>query len=140
MPFPFIRPLNIHPSVQSGDTPNSVDWSDITFDDFSSKGLITSQQITGIAGSINIEIQPGTGSAPTLYYQISASQVTGEVSGSPSSPWISVTSNTTVAVSNNEWLSFVCYGFGFGSRNATIVNKSDGDTTLDTFTYYIVTS
>lgn len=139
MTFPYIRPMNIHPSAAGGggtdNTPNAINWGDINWDSTAGQGTIDSKQITGITSGIYLQIQPGTGSAPTLYYQVSASQITGTQNNSPpSSPWVSVTSNTTVIVSGNQWLSFTCYLDG-GGRTATVVNQSDGNATLDTFSY-----
>ena len=139
--FSMARPFIIHPSspAASGSDfiPNAVSWADVVYDLGPNTCPVESKQITGISSSINIEIQPGAGSFPVLYYQISASQVTGTTTGSPSSPWVSVTSNTTVSASNNQWLSFVCNNTGT-TRTATIVNVSNGNTTLDTFNYQLV--
>jgi hypothetical protein len=142
--FPFIRPRNIHPSSAGGggadNTPNTVNWENITWDGTSLVGTIQSKQITGITSGIYLQIQPGTGSDPDLYYQISASQVTGsQTNQPPSSPWTLVSSNTNVIVSGNQWLSFTCHDTaGFGNRTATVINQSDGNATLDTFAYEIV--
>lgn len=139
MTFPYIRPYSIHPSSPAGgtdNTPNAVNWSNIVWDGALMQGDIASQQITGISNSINLQIQPGTGSDPILYYQIGSSNLSGShILNPPSSPWIAVTSNTTVTVNNNQWLSFLCHGVNIGIRTATIVNTSDSNQTLDTFTY-----
>jgi hypothetical protein len=144
MTFPFIRPYNIFPSQAGGggtdNTPNTVNWTDFSYDDGSSQGGIVSQQITGITSGIYVRIQPGTGSSPELYYQIGSSNLAGTRSGAPSSPWSLLSSNTDVIVSGNQWLSFTCFGAGFSSRNGTVLNLSDGNATLDTFTYQIITT
>jgi hypothetical protein len=119
MTFPFIRPMNIHPSAAGGgidNTPNAINWGNITWDNTTLTGTIDSKQITGITSGIYLQIQPGTGSSPTLYYRVSDSQVTGsQTSNPPVSPWISIASNTNVIVSGNQWLSFTCNGAGLGS-------------------------
>jgi len=139
--FSMARPFIIHPSspAASGNDviPNAVNWADLVYDNDANTCAVESKQITGISSSINIEIQPGAGSFPVLYYQISSSQVTGTTTGSPSSPWVSVASNTTISINNNQWLSFVCNNTG-SNRTATIVNTSNGNTTLDTFNYQVV--
>lgn len=139
MTFPYVRPLNIHPPAAGGadNTPNSVNWGEITWSTFGGPGTIESKQITGISSEILLEIQPGPGSCPKLYYRISSSQITGtQTDDPPSAPWSIVSSNTTVTVSGNQWLSFTCHDpFGFCARTATIVNKSDEDAVLDTFGY-----
>lgn len=132
MTFPYIRPYNIHTSVDN--TPNNITWQNVVWTDLTSAN-ITSKQITGITSGIYIQIQPGAGSAPpTLYYQISTNQVTGTITSQPTSPWASVTSNTTVIVSGNQWLSFTCHGdvggFNDVTRIATAVNLSDNNTIL----------
>lgn len=140
MTFPYIRPFNIYPSTAGGgadNTPNAVNWSDIQWEPVLPEGTITSKQITGISSSINIQIQPGNGFGATLYYQIGSSDLTDfHYLDPPSSPWISVTSNTTISVNNNQWLSFLCHGAN-GEGTATIVNISDSNQTLDTFNYSV---
>lgn len=136
MTFPYIRIYNIRPSI-IGNTPNAVNWPTIIHNLSGNNANITSLQITGINSSINIEIQPGTGADIILYYRISASQISGALTDIPVSPWLAVTSNTVIAVSNNQWLSFTAWdnAIAEASRIATLVNQSDGNTTLDTFTY-----
>jgi len=117
-------------------TPCSVNWTTTTFNSFLAEANIVSQQITCINTTITLQIQPGSGSDPTLYYKITSTQQTGNVTGSPDGTWTAVTSNTNISVSNNEWISFVANGTPFsGTRTATIVNVSDSSTTLDTFNY-----
>ena len=135
--FNMARVFIIHPSSSAGGTdvtPNAVNWADVVYDFGLGTCGVESKQITGISSSISIEIQPGTGTEPVLYYQITSSQVTGTTTGTPSSPWVAVTSNTTVSINNNQWLSFVCNNTG-DTRTATIINTSDGNATLDTFNY-----
>jgi hypothetical protein len=144
MTFPYIRPYNIHnsssfiPPVEEYDnTPDSINWGAITWNTGGGPGTIDSKQITGISSGILLEIQPGSGSCPDLYYRISSSQITGtQTNDPPSAPWSIVSSGTTVIVSGDQWLSFTCHGsFGLCNRTATVINKSDEDAVLDTFTY-----
>lgn len=138
--FNMARVFIIHPPSSAGGadvTPNAVNWADVVYDLGPNACGVESKQITGISSSISIEIQPGAGASPVLYYQITSSQVTGTTTGTPSSPWTAVTSNTTVSINNNEWLSFVCNNTGT-TRVATIVNTSNGNATLDTFNYQLV--
>jgi hypothetical protein len=118
-------------------TPCSVNWTTTTYSGVNDEANIVSQQITCINTTITLQIQPGSGSIPTLYYKITSTQQTGNVSGTPDGTWTPVGSNTNILVSNNQWLSFVAYTnpSNNGSRTATIVNVTDSNTTLDTFTY-----
>lgn len=118
-------------------TPCSVNWTTTTYSGVNDEANIVSQQITCINTTITLQIQPGSGTIPTLYYKITSTQQTGNVSGTPDGTWTAVTSNTNISVSNNQWLSFVSYTnpSNNGSRTATVVNVTDSNTTLDTFTY-----
>jgi len=140
MTFPYGRPYNICPAYGVDNTPDPLNWDNITWNTIT--GDIQSKQITGITSGIYIQIQPGTGSDPTLYYRIDNSQITGTQNNNPpSSPWASITSDTTVIVSGNQWLSFTCHSsFGNNTRTAKIINKSDGNNTeLDMFNYIATT-
>jgi hypothetical protein len=139
MTFPYIRPYNIYPSTGgSGDnTPNAVNWDDIRWIAQFDEGDITNQRITGITSSITLQIQP-SGSSPTLYYQISNDSLFSTQFGFPDPPWVAVTSNTNITINNNQYLSFTTFGLIAGlEATATIVNVSDNNTVLDTFTRQI---
>jgi hypothetical protein len=118
-------------------TPCSVNWTTTTYSGVNDEANIVSQQITCINTPITLQIQPGSGSIPTLYYKITSTQQTGNVTGTPDGTWTAVTANTNISVSNNQWLSFVAFTnpSNNGTRTATIVNISDSSTTLDTFSY-----
>ena len=118
-------------------TPCSVNWTTTTYSGVNDEANIVSQQITCINTTITLQIQPGSGSIPTLYYKITSTQQTGNVSSAPDGTWTSVTSNTNISASNNQWLSFIAFTnpSNNGTRTATIVNITDSSTTLDTFDY-----
>jgi hypothetical protein len=133
--IPWPRPVPCPGGGGGGgdNTPNAVNWDDIRWIAQFDEGDITSQRITGITSSITLQIQPN-GSSPTLYYQISNNDELDVVQfGFPDPPWVAVTSNTNITINNNQYLSFTAYGAGL-EVTATIVNVSDNNTVLDTFT------
>ncbi len=136
----FIKSFNIHPPTASADNvPDAVNWGDIIFYVSANYGTITSKQITGISSSIDLNVTDFvTNPDIAMYYQVSNSEVTGTITGAPSSPWISIDDNpgTTFSVSNNQWVSFCCYGTA-ATKNAdtvSVYNASDSNSLLDTFT------
>lgn len=139
--IPFIKSFNIHPSSSGGGNNPVVNWTNITWNTSSSLGTITSKQITGITGSIDLNISEET-TAPTdikLYYRVDNSEVTGNITGQPGSPWIQVEggfTGTTFTVNNNQWVSFACWCNTTTSSADTmfVYNASDSNSLLDTFT------
>jgi len=126
-----------HRVVAAGNdvTPNSVDWSNIEWDDLNLEGTVTSQQISGITSSITIKITRGSGAAD-LYYRVGNSNLTGTIFDAPFFVGYTLISNNgTFSVSNNQWVTFACYGeVNSFTTTVTVLNNSDGDATLDTFT------
>ncbi len=120
-------------------TPLSVNWTAVIYHCDTNEANVTSQQIQNINTPISLLIKPGTGTAPVLYYQISAAEITGSVTGPPPSPWVAVTADTTITIDDDEWLSFTVYdsapAVGTITRQAEIVNLSDGNRILDVFLY-----
>ena len=136
--IPFIKSFNIHPSASALDNvPDTVDWVGIQWSGGSCS--VTSQQITGISSSINLFIsEEVTFPDLELYYRVDNSQITGSITSQPGSPWIQVQggSGTTFSVSNNQWVSFVCYTSSandIAATTMTVINKSNNDNPLDTF-------
>jgi len=129
--------LNIHPpSVTTDNTPDAVNWGDIYWDVSDSVGIVTSRQITGISSSINLYIENLLADV-TLWYQVTGSQITSNITSLPSFPWAEIGNfGVTIAVNNNEWVTFACHG-GSDSKNPhtiTVLNASDSNAQLDTFT------
>lgn len=137
--IPFIKSFNIHPSALDN-VPNAVDWVGIEWSISNSSCPVTSQQITGISSSINLFISEAVTSPDLeLYYRVDNSEVTGNITSQPGSPWIQVQggSGTTFSVNNNQWVSFVCYTSStsdIAATTMTVINKSNNDNPLDTFT------
>jgi hypothetical protein len=131
--------LNIHPpTVTADNTPDAVNWGNIAWYIGDSFGTITSKQITGISNSINLNVSDFiTSPDAVLYYQVSNSEITGNITSAPTSPWQQVSEfGTTFSVNNNQWVSFCCYGTG-NTKNAetiSVYNQSNSNVLLDTFT------
>ena len=136
--IPWPRPIPCPPGGNDN-TPNAVNWSNIVFNVADDFGDITSQQITGISSSITLKVEDVSTSPNTeVYYRVDSSQQTGSVFGKPTSPWAKLAETapyTTFNVNNNQWVSFACWGDSKVSADTlTVVNTSDGNATLDTFT------
>lgn len=132
--------LNIHPpTVTADNTPDAVNWGDIYWDVSDSTGIVTSRQITGISSSINLYVENPWKTYVTLWYQVTGSQITANITSLPSSPWVEIGSagaGATITVNNNEWVTFACHG-GSDSKTPeaiTVLNASDSNAQLDTFT------
>ena len=114
-------------------TPAAVNWGNVSAVSRKGGGVnytYSAQQITGISTSITLRVV-FTDIAATIWYKI---QNTGTLpgSGSPgSNNYNSAAHNSTITVSNNEYLVF---GTNGGSWTVTVNNTSDSNATLDTFT------
>lgn len=127
----FKRPVAVANDV----TPGAVNWTDASYDGFSYN--YTTQQITGISTSITLQVSFSNTSYSQLYYKINATN-TVPGSGTPpySASYTSILHNGTITVANNEWLAFGARErvTGSASTTVTVINQSDSNTTLDTFT------
>ena len=117
-------------------TPAAVNWSNVSQGNAKTGPWVYSaQQITGIDTSITLQVVFSNTGFAALRYKI---QSTGTVPASNSSPlsnsYISASHNSTITVSNNEYLVFVCSGSAGASTTVTVNNTSDSNATLDTFT------
>ena len=113
-------------------TPAAVNWgnvSAIATKKFGTTYTYSAQQITGISTSITLRVV-FTNIAELIWYKI---QNTGTLpTGSPgNNNYNYAAHNSTITVSNNEYLVF---GTNGGSFTVTVNNTSDSDATLDTFT------
>jgi hypothetical protein len=119
-------------------TPNAVNWTTISFNNDIGEYYYTERQITGINQTITLKVQY-TSPGSTVYYFVSnttGSVIAGGDGGSLDSPiaysMSSIANNGTFTVSNNQYVTFgvipVCGTF----TTVTVLNQSDGDTTLDT--------
>jgi hypothetical protein len=131
----FIKSFNVHPSASS----SALNWQDIFWFVSANYGTVTSKQVTGITGSLNINItEQLTEPDISLWYQVTNSQITGNVTGAPSSPWIQVSgvgNGTSFSVNNNQWVSFCCYGTVTNKDLRTLITVYNDDTNavIDTF-------
>jgi hypothetical protein len=138
---PFI--FNIHPSSSGGGSdniPDSINWADISWDTGDSLGAVTSKQITGISGSIDLNVSEEETSPDNifLYYRVDSSEITANITETPGSPWVQVVGSpgSTFTVNNNQWVTFSCWS-SVTTKNATTIsvyNASDSNVLLDTFT------
>lgn len=109
-------------------TIESVDWTDVN--SATTSGTTNIQQITGINVPITLEIT-WTGSLGYFYVSNNTSNsYGGTITVLESSP-------SEIQVSNESYVSFRLESVGLQdnlSRSVTVKNKSDEDTTIDTFT------
>ena len=117
-------------------TPAAVNWSNVSQGGAKAGPWVYSaQQITGIDTSITLQVVFSNTGFSNLRYKI---QSTGTVPASNSAPlsnsYISASHNSTITVSNNQYLVFASQGFSVQSTTVTVNNTSDSNTTLDTFT------
>lgn len=103
-------------------TPDAIAWGNISASSSTpAVSTTTTESVTGI--STAIEIKPtytGTGS---LYYSVNGGTFTSIASGS------------TFFVSTGDTLAWRVSASSTASGTVTVLNHSDGDATLDTFTY-----
>jgi hypothetical protein len=132
--------MNIHPSSAG------LDWANIVWYSGLGYGTITSKQVSGLTSTnLNIKVKASSVSTgiddPTLWYQVTNTQITGNQTTAPGSPWLQININagTTFNVNNNQWLSFVCYGPTKGSSiTMEVRNASNADALIDTFTIQVL--
>ena len=117
-------------------TPNAVNWGNISWLISSGYGTITSKQITGIEEPITLRVTEAvTAPDATLWYRVTNTEITGNQTTIPSSPWQQISeSGTTFSVANNQWVSFCCYGTSKTAASIiSVTNLSDSGKTLDSF-------
>lgn len=118
-------------------TPNAVNWSNVsqTGAGKTNTYVYSAQQITGIDTSITLQVVFSNTGFSALRYKI---QSTSTVPASNSAPltnsYSSASHNSTITVSNNEYLVFASQGSSGQSTTVTVNNTSDSNATLDTFT------
>ena len=117
-------------------TPAAVNWSNVSQGGAKTGPWVYSaQQITGISTSITLRVVFSNTGFSTLRYKI---QSTGTVPATNSAPlnnsYISASHNSTITVSNNQYLVFASQGSSGQSTTVTVNNTSDSNATLDTFT------
>lgn len=119
-------------------TPNPTpDWADISYSSAQFPNVAV-QQIQGISSTINLEVSRSSGGF-TMYYKIDTSAPAwtngGVIVNMGFSGWTQIISFPAVInVSNNQYISFGCSGFGSTTATVTVKNNSDSAITLDTFT------
>jgi len=135
---PGIMSSNSIRKAAAGDvTPNAIDFCNLVFSGELGAGYAHSQLITGISTPITLRVSY-TALNWVLYYKISSTRdyYCESFFGDPiAEGWTLLPNNATFSVSNNDYLSFlnVINGPGGAAELVTLVNTSDGDTTLDTF-------
>jgi hypothetical protein len=107
-------------------TPDAINFPDLIYD--GNCGVGVSRQITGISGSITISVswnQLDVGQ----FYRVDNTEPVGETTGfSPLVP------NEQFSISNNQWLTIRNCTIQ-PDETASIINHSDGNAVLDTFTW-----
>lgn len=115
--------------------PDTVNWTDVSYDEGSDTYTYSKQRITSISSSILIKPVKTAGTASVdLYYKVTGTNDT--YSGDPSSNgFTKIDSGNTFSVSNNQYVHFSVkknIGIVTGSNTYSIKNNSDSDTQLDT--------
>jgi hypothetical protein len=108
-------------------TPDAINFPDLIYD--GNCGVGVSRQITGISGSITISVswnQLDSGQ----FYRVDNTEPVGETTG-----FSALVSNEQFSISNNQWLTIRNCTIQSPDETASIINHSDGDTVLDTFTW-----
>lgn len=121
-------------SAASDVTPNAIDWDIVDFNAISGEYLCSQAQITGINQTITLRVDYTYGS---LFYGVFASDP-GLTAGSISDPYFyglaPISDLDTFTVSNNDYVVFTIDGTGVDfTDTVTIINVTDSNTTLDTF-------
>jgi hypothetical protein len=108
-------------------TPDAINFPDLIYD--GNCGVGVSRQITGISGSITISVswnQLDSGQS----YRVDNTEPVGETTG-----FSALTSNEQFSISNNQWLTIRNCTMQSPDETASIINHSDGNAVLDTFTW-----
>lgn len=133
----FNRYLLVAPTIPPSNNPDPINWVNIAWYNSSAYGTITSKQITGLTAPINLKIIENiTSPEIDLYYRVTSTEITGSQLSIPSSPWVKISSSpgTTFSVSNNQWVSFCCYGTTVTpQQTVSVLNASNSDQVIDTF-------
>lgn len=117
-------------------TPAAVNWSNVSQGGVKTGPWVYSaQQITGISTSIVLQVIFSNTGFTALRYKIQSTSTVPASNSSPlSNSYISASHNSTITVSNNEYLVFASNGASGQSTTVTVNNTSDSNATLDTFT------
>ncbi|MEL6758505.1 MAG: hypothetical protein AAFP81_18910 [Pseudomonadota bacterium] len=110
-------------------TPNAVNWANISGAETASNA---NQTINGIDTAITLRIEYTATGAPAA---ILGASINGGA-------FNNVNSGNTITVNNGDTVRFQVVAFGTAgsvSGTVTVINQSDGDATLDTFTYSVST-
>lgn len=103
-------------------TPDAIDWGNIS--DTASPiatATTTTETFTGISAPIDVRVTY-TGSYLAVTYSLNGGGGT------------TLNSGDTISIVNNDTLAFTFSANASTSGTATVINDSDGSTTLDTFT------
>ena len=118
-------------------TPNAVNWAGVYYNGMSGYFGCSERQITGINTTITLKITSDTSDGCYVFVSNSAGSIVTGDDSTPSTPgslgMTLLDPNDTFTVSNNQYVTFTASGQNF-SNIITVVNQSDGDATLDTFT------
>lgn len=131
-------------SVSADITPNSVNWSDITFDPTTNPSITrqyTTQQITGINTPIELSISSSSAEVSTLWYRVSpvapptfsSSLILFDNNAEGFVRWVP---GVNITVGNGSYITFTANGpsLGLSTTVFEVRNVSDNNTILDSFT------
>lgn len=117
-------------------TPNAVNWQNIGYDGLSGMFIYSEAQITGINQTITLKLQY-TGASIYVRKENYAGAIVFGHSESSEDPVLAgmftVYNNGTFTVTNGQYVTFGS-DEGISTFTVTVVNQSDGNAVLDTFT------
>jgi hypothetical protein len=123
--------------VAPNPTPN---WGTVGYNDIISQWQYSEQQIQGIDTTITLRVNYNDTATGALWYIVGNSPASvSNISPPADQGFTFIADGGTFTVSSNQ---YVCFGgdyssFGPSTNTVTVLNQSDGDVTLDTFTLRI---
>lgn len=130
-------------SSGSDSIPDAVNWANIGYNGDTGNFTYSERQITGINTTITLKVQiPIQYSGTGVYYLVSntAGDIVSGDAESPAEPFFvgtQILNNGTFTVTNNQYVTFGAYTSCFDvGVSLTVINQSNGDTTLDTIPFY----
>ena len=127
-------------------TPDAVNWNSVDYDGIMGMCFVSSKQITGINQPIVLQLTyslncGGARQTGEIWYKISANGSNDDQyidEGVVVSSFTKITPNGTLTVNNNDYVEFTVrpsanYAGCMIPSTITVINTSDSNTTLDTF-------
>jgi len=108
-------------------TPNAINFPDLVYDGNCTTGV--SRQFTGISTTITISVSWNQADSG-YWYRVDNTEPIGETTG-----FSALNTDVQFSISNNQWLTIRNCTTQSPDEIASIINHSDGNAVLDTFTW-----